>query len=98
MDCVNIILLADFNVEVEEKNMSEIMSVYNLIDLVKQKFYFKNPENASCITNSPRSFQNGNVFETVLSDFHKRTIAVLKEYFPKLKPKVVKLQGLSEIP
>ena len=73
-DYESIILLGDFNVEVEEKNMSEFMSLYNLENLVKQKT-FKNHENPSCIdlilTNSPRSFQNSNVFETGLSDFHK---------------------------
>ena len=88
-----IILLGDFNVEVEEKNMSEFMNLYNLRNLVKQKTCFKNPENPSCIdlilNNSQRSFQNSNVFETGLSDFHKLTTTVLKQYFPKLKPKVV---------
>ena len=87
----NIILLGDFNVEVEEKNMSE--NLYNLRNLVKQKTCFKNPENPSCIglilTNSLRTFQNSNVFEAGLSDFHKLTTTVLKQYFPKLKPKVV---------
>ena len=29
------------------------------------------------------------MFETGLSGFHKLTITVLKQYFPKLKPKVV---------
>ena len=47
-DYESIILLGDFNVEVEEKIVSEFMSVYNLRNLVKQKTYFKNPENASC--------------------------------------------------
>ena len=69
------------------------MSSYSLRNLVKQKTCFKNPENPSCIdlilTNSPRPFQNSNVFETGLSDFHKLTTTVLKQYFPKLKPKVV---------
>ena len=69
------------------------MSVHNLKTLIKQKTCFKNPENPTCIdlilTNSPRSFQNSSVFETGLSDFHKLTITVLKQYFPKLKPKVV---------
>ena len=92
-DYENIILLGDFNVKVEERNMSEFMSVYSLRNLVKQKTYFKNPKNLSCIdlirTNSPRSFQNSNVFETGLSDFHKLATTVLKQYFSKLKPKVV---------
>ena len=92
-DYENIILLGDFNVDVEEKNMSEFMGVYSLRHLVKQKTCFKNPENPSCtdliLTNSPRSFQNSNVFEMGLSDFHKLTTTVLKKYFPKLKPKTV---------
>ena len=75
------------------KRKPEFMSLYSLRNLVKQKTYFKNPENPSCIdlilTNSPRRFQNKNVFETGLSDFQKLTTTVLKQYFPKLKPKVV---------
>ena len=92
-DYENIILHGDFNVEVEEKNKSEFVSVYNLTNLVKQKTCFKILENPSCIdlflTNSPRSFQKSSVFETGLPDFHKLTTTVLKHYFPKLKPKVV---------
>ena len=69
------------------------MGVHNLKTLIKQKKCFKNPENPACInlilTNSPRSFQISSIFEAGLSDFHKLTITVLKQYFPKLKPKVV---------
>ena len=69
------------------------MSTYNLKSLVKQKTCFKNPDNTSCtdliLTNSPRSFQDNSVFETGLSDFHKLTTTVLKQYFPKPKPKIV---------
>ena len=65
-DYENIILPGDFNVKAGEKNMSEFMSVYSLRSLLKQKTYFKNPGNPSCIdfipTNSARSFQNSNVF------------------------------------
>ena len=92
-DYENIILLGDFNVEVKETNISGFMSAYNLKSLVKQKICFKNPDNPSCIdlipTNSPRSFQDSCVFETGLSDFQKLTTTVLKQYFPKLKPKIV---------
>ena len=48
-DYENKTLLGDFNAELEEKNMSEFMSVYSLRNLVKQKSCFKNPENLSCI-------------------------------------------------
>ena len=92
-DYENEILLVDFHVEAEEKNLSNFVSVHNLKTLIKQKTCFKNPENPTCIdlilTNSPWSFQSSSVFETALSDFHKLTITVLKQYFPKLKPKVV---------
>ena len=92
-DYENVILLGDFNVEVEEKNLSNFMSVHNLKTLIKQKTCSKNPENPTFIdlilTNSPRSSQNSSVFETGFSDFHKLTITVLKQYFPKLKPKVL---------
>ena len=37
----NTILLGDFNVEVEEKNMSEFLSVSNLRNLVKKKIVLK---------------------------------------------------------
>ena len=93
-DYENIILLGQFNFEVQEKNISDFMSTYNLKSLVKQKTCFKNPDNPSCIdlilTNSPWSFQDSSVFETGLSDFHKLTTTVLKQYFPKPKPKIVK--------
>ena len=92
-----IILLGGFNVEVKEKNISDFISTYNLKSLVKQKTCFKNPNNQSCIdlivTNSPRSFQDSSVFETGLSDFHKLTTTVLKQYFPKPKPKIVNYRG-----
>ena len=89
----NIILLGDFNVEVKEKDISDFMSTYNLKSLVKYKTCFKNPDNTSGIdlilTNYPRSFQDSSTFETELSDFHKLTTTVLKQYFKKPKPKIV---------
>ena len=44
MDYENIWLLGDFNMEVEEKNISEFMSAYSLRNSVKQKNCFKNSE------------------------------------------------------
>ena len=88
----NIILLGDFNVEPEEAKTSQFLNMYSLKNLVSQKT-FKNPENPSCIdltlTNCSLSFQNSGVFEIGLSDFHKLTFAVLKQYYPKQNPKVV---------
>ena len=76
-----------------KKKISDFMSTYNLKSLVKQKTCFKNSDTPSCIdlilTNSPRSFQYSCVFQTGLSDFRKLTTTVLKQYFPKPKPKIV---------
>ena len=73
--------------------MSEFLNIYSRKYLVSQKTCFKNPENPSCIdlilTNCLQSFQNTGVFETGLSDFHKPTFTVLKQCYPKLKPKVM---------
>ena len=92
-DYENMILLGDFNVEVKENNICDFTNTYNLKSLVKQKTCSKNPDNPSCIdlilTNSPRSFQDSGVFKTGLSYFHKLTTTVLKQYFPKPKPKTV---------
>ena len=48
-DYENIILLGDFNVEVQEKIISDFLSTYNLKSLAKQKTCFKKPDNPSCI-------------------------------------------------
>ena len=73
-----LILIEDFNVELEECNISDFLNIYNLKNLVKQKICYKNSDNPSRIdlilTNWHRSFQNINVFETGLSDFHKMTV------------------------
>ena len=73
--------------------MSDFLIVYNLKNLVKQKTYYKNLDNPSCIdlflTNCHRNFVNTNVFETGLFDFHKMTVPVLKSHFPKQKPNIV---------
>ena len=45
------------------------------------------------LTILPKCFQNSNAFETELSDFHKLTFTVLKAYFQKQKPKVIKYRN-----
>ena len=76
-----------------KKNGSDFMSTYSLKRSVKQKTFFENPESPSCINiiliNSPRSFQNNNVFEMGHSGFHKLPTPILKQYFPKPKSKTI---------
>ena len=86
----NFIVLRDFNVETSNPTISEFCTTYNLKNLIKEPRCFKSLRSPTCIdlilTNWPKCFQNSNVFEIGLSDFHKLTLTVLKTYFQKQKP------------
>ena len=73
--------------EVDDNCIRDFCKSYNLKNLVRVPTCFKNPENLSCIdlilTNSAYSFQSSCATETGLSDFHKMTVAVMKESFQK---------------
>ena len=60
----------------------------------------KNPLKPSCIdlflTNCSRSFQDTQVIETGLSDFHKMNITVLKMFFSKQKHETVFFQNYKK--
>ena len=83
----------EFNVGVNEANMSDFLNIYSLKNLVKQKACYKNPEKLPSIDldliNCQRKFQNTCVFETGRFDFHKLTITVINLHFPKQKPKIM---------
>ena len=55
------ILLGDFNVEVNDNHIKSFCENYCLKNLIKQTTCYKNPSNTTCIdlilTNVPRSFQ-----------------------------------------
>ena len=82
----SLILLGGFNLKSEEENIAEFLSLCNLKNLAKQNICFKNPDKPTYIDliliNCPPSFRS-------LSDFHKLTFTVLKQHFPKQKPRVV---------
>ena len=42
------------------------------------------------LTNHPKCFQNSGVYQIGISDFHKLTFTVLKTYFQKAKPRIIK--------
>ena len=93
----NILLLGDFNAEINEISMTEFAELYNLKCLVKGSTCFKNPDNPSCIdlflTNRYNCFQNTSTLETGLSDFHKMAITVMKVYFQKQKPHIIRYRN-----
>ena len=95
----NYILIGDFNSEINEEVMMEFCDTYNLSNLIKEPTCFKNPHNPSSIdlmlTNRVRQFQNSHTVETGLSDHHKMTISVLKTFFQKQSPTLVKYRDYN---
>ena len=87
------ITVGDFNTEVTQTSMKVICGSYEFENLLKDATCYKNPENPSCIdlilTNNPNSFQNSEVIETGLSDFHNMTVTVIKITLEKLKPNII---------
>ena len=90
----NLLMLGDWNSTVKEQDMKEFCEMYGLENLIKENTCFKSLENPSSIdlilTNKKRSFQNSTVVETGLSDFHKMTVTVMKKYFKKKEPIIIK--------
>ena len=83
----------DFNVEPNDDNMKISFQTYGCKNIVKDKTCFKNPLNPTCIdliiTNRLKSFQEPEVIETGLSDFHKMSLTVMKVFYKKQKPKII---------
>ena len=90
----NFILLGDFNSEPCEQRMRDLCHVYNCQRIIKDKTFFKNPHNTSCvelfITNRPKIFKTFKVIETGLSDFHKTSLAVMKIFYKKQRLKILR--------
>ena len=94
--------MGDFDVEPNDANMKDFCQMYGCKNIVKDKTCFKNPINQTCIdlivTNRPKSFQDSEVIETGLSDFHKMSLTVMKVFYNKQKPKIIqyrKYKGFS---
>ena len=90
----NLILLGDFNAEIDETSMQQFCNTYNFTNLIKEPTCFKNPLNPSSIdlilTNRGRSFMDNTVIDTGLSDHHMMTITVLKTSLPKQNPSIIR--------
>ena len=85
--------IGDFNSEASETALRNFCDLYKLKNLVREPTCFKNPDNPSCIdlflTNCSRSFQDTQVIETGISDFHKMNLTVLKLLFTKQKHETI---------
>ena len=93
----NFILLGDFNSEPKEQYVKYFCYVYNCKNIIKENTCFKNPDNPSCIdlfiTNRPACFNSSMTIETGLSNFHKRTISVMKIFYEKQKPNIIRYRN-----
>ena len=85
-----LLCIGDFNSEITKFTMKNFCDIYHLKNLVNVPTCYKNPLKTSCIDlflpNCSCSFQDTQVTETGLSDFHKMNITVLKMFFSKQKP------------
>ena len=88
-----ILLIGDFNAEINESYLESFLYEHDLENLVKENTCFMSVENPSCIdlmlTNSNMSFQNTTTVFSGLSDFHKLVLTVLKINFTKNIPKEI---------
>ena len=96
----NILLIGDFNCDVNDSKIKHFCDEYNLTNLINKPTCYKNPDNPSCIdlmlTNFPKQFQDSCLLETDLSDFHKMTVTILKAKFIKLKPRITLYRNYSK--
>ena len=88
----NMIIMGDFNMEPQTKQMEDFIELYDFYNLVKEKTCFKSFP-GKCydllLTNKKHSFMQTTTVETGLSDHHKLTATVLKSEFVKGEPTVV---------
>ena len=86
--------MGDFNAEMSNPHMSEFCVFYNFTNLIKEPTYYKNVDKPTSIdhilTNHARCFQHPGIYETGSSYFHKVTFTVLKMFYAKQKPRIIK--------
>ena len=91
--CDKYLCIGDFNLETFETALRNFCDLYKLKNLVREPTCFKNPDNRSCVdlflTNCSRSFEDTQVIETGLSNFHKMNLTVLKMFFTKQKHETI---------
>ena len=85
----NFILMGDISVEPNDTSMKNFCQIYGCKNIVRDKTCFKSPINSTridlMITNRPKSFQESEVIETGLSDFHKMSLTVMKVFYNNRK-------------
>ena len=95
----NFIVLGDVDAEMSNPHMSEFSALYNFINLIKEPTCYKNVDKPTSIdhilTNHARCFQHSGICETGLSGFHELTFTVLKMFYAKQKPRIIKYRDYT---
>ena len=82
----NVVLIGDFNLTVENKNLEVFMNAFDLECLIKKPTCFQSTS-PSCIdlilTNKKEFFKNSNVFEVGISDHHSLIVTALRSQLVK---------------
>ena len=74
----HLIILGNFDVEIENSEMKEFCLNYNLKSLIHTPTFSKTLKQLYALISNWHIFQSYCVVETGLSDFHKMTVAVMK--------------------
>ena len=86
-----LICIRDFNMATSNPVLSKFLDTFALSPLDVDPTCVKNSKNSGCInlllTNFKPSFMKTNVFETVISGYHKMISTITKLYFTKESPK-----------
>ena len=95
------LLLGNFKSEIQESSISNFCDTYNLKNIINEPTCYKNILNPSTkdliLTNKSKSFQNSTNIDTGLSEHHKMTVTVMKQYFPKQPPVRIKYRNYTKI-
>ena len=87
-----ILILGDFNVEIDDPKKQTFYKVCNLKSLTKQPACYKNPDKPFrtdlILTNVLPMFQSTFVIETGLSDFHLMIVNVRRKTFKKVQSRI----------
>ena len=93
--------LGDYNSEIIEEKIMDFCDTFNLVNLIKVPTCYKSvlkPTSIDVIlTNRNKSFENSHTIETGISDYHKMTVTVLKTFFKKNKPTIIKYREYKKI-
>ena len=86
----NILLIGDFNITINNKNLNTFMNVFDLESLITSPTCFQSI-NPTCIdlilTNKKNLFMKSQTLEVGISDHHKLVLTILKSQFVKGNPK-----------